>query len=307
MIDLRRLGHLVALADERHFARAAGRVHLSQPAFSRSIQALESQVGQRLFERGGPDVRPTPAGEFLIERARRLLFQARSLERDAALFALGQLGDTAFGVGPIPAATLMPRVLWRLRQRHPQVSLRVAVGNWHQLLEELHDETIEFCVADVRDLPADAALRIESLGRQRGGFYVRAGHPLAGRPCTLAALWACGVAATRLPAVVTSALSALLALPAGQTPTLVLECDDLALLRGVALSGDTVLAVTDAAVAADLATGTLCALDVPGLPAMHAQMGVISLQARSLSPMARRAIGAIQAEALSVNLPEAAP
>ena len=78
-MDLKRLGHLVALADECHFARAAERVHLSQPAFSRSIQTIESDLGMRLFDRESGQVKPTPAGAFLIERARRLLFDARCL------------------------------------------------------------------------------------------------------------------------------------------------------------------------------------------------------------------------------------
>jgi DNA-binding transcriptional LysR family regulator len=119
MMDLKHLAHLVALADERHFARAAERVHLSQPAFSRSIQALERALGQRLFDRDAGELRPTPAGVFLIERARRLLFDARCLQRDAELYAQSNFGDAALGAGPFPAATLMPRVLPELRRRYP--------------------------------------------------------------------------------------------------------------------------------------------------------------------------------------------
>lgn len=73
-MDLRRLSHVVALADTLHFARAAEQVHLSQPAFSRSIQAVEDDLGIRLFDRETGDVRPTPAGAFVIKRARQLLF-----------------------------------------------------------------------------------------------------------------------------------------------------------------------------------------------------------------------------------------
>ena len=116
MLNLKRLGHLVALADELHFARAAERVHLSQAAFSRSIQSIEQDLGMRLFDREAGPVKATPAGEFVIERARRLLFDARSLQRDAALYRDSQLGDTAFGAGPYPAATIMPTVLSTLRR-----------------------------------------------------------------------------------------------------------------------------------------------------------------------------------------------
>ena len=166
MMDLKHLAHLVALADERHFARAAERVHLSQPAFSRSIQALERALGQRLFDRDAGELRPTPAGVFLIERARRLLFDARCLQRDAELYAQSNFGDAALGAGPFPAATLMPRVLPELRRRYPNLRLRVEVGNWAQLLEQLRAERIEFFVADTRSLPQDATLEVQRLGQQ---------------------------------------------------------------------------------------------------------------------------------------------
>ena len=231
MMDLRRLGHLVALADERHFARAAMQVHLSQPAFSRSIQALERDMGLRLFERETGEVRPTPAGAFLIDRARRLLFDARCLQRDAELYAQSQLGDARFGAGPFPMATLMPEVLPELRRRHPLLHFSVEVGGWVQLLELLRAERIEFFVAEVRSLPLDATLDVLSIGRQHGGLFVRNGHPLAGQTCTLAEAWACGVAMTQVAAVMKAALAALLKLPPGQDPPVALACDDLSLLR----------------------------------------------------------------------------
>ena len=85
-MNLRRLNHVVALADTLHFARAAEAAHLSQPAFSRSIQAIESELGIRLFDRDVGDVRATPAGEFVIERARKLLFEARCLQSATWIF-----------------------------------------------------------------------------------------------------------------------------------------------------------------------------------------------------------------------------
>jgi DNA-binding transcriptional LysR family regulator len=290
MIDLRRLGHLVALADERHFARAAERVHLSQPAFSRSIQALERDIGQRLFDRDAGEVRATPAGSFLIDRARRLLFDARCLERDVDLYSDSRIGHTAFGVGPFPAATLMRTVLPELRRRFPQVQLRVEVSNWRLLLEHLRAETIEFFIADVRDVPADDSLEMRSLGRHPGGFYVRAAHPLAVRPCSLQECWLQGVAATHLPPPVKAALATLLGLPAGQEPALALECDDMSLLRAVALSTDTVLAATQVVVQAEIDAGLLRPLQVEGLLPLFSEIGVVSLRNRSPSPMARQAI-----------------
>jgi DNA-binding transcriptional LysR family regulator len=301
MIDLRRLGHLVALADERHFARAAERVHLSQPAFSRSIQTLERDLGLRLFDRETGDVRPTPTGEFLIKRARQLLFDARCLQRDVALYGDRALGDTAFGVGPFAAATLMPRVLPELRRRHPQVNLRVEVNNWDAMLARLHAEDIEFFIAEVRALAPDSTLEIQSLGRQRGSFHVRPGHPLAGKTCTLASAWKYGVASTRLPPAVKTALAGLLGLADGEEPVLALECDDLSLLQSVALATNTVLGTSDVVAKVAVEAGELLPLRVRDLPVLYSEMGMVSLRNRSHSPMADRAIELIAEVAAEVN------
>ncbi|QOT78083.1 LysR family transcriptional regulator [Cupriavidus basilensis] len=300
-MDLRRLSHVLALADVLHFARAAERVHLSQPAFSRSIQAIEADLGIRLFDRDVGDVRPTPAGEFVIGRARRLLFDARCLQRDVDLFRDSQLGDTAFGAGPFPAATLMPRALSELRRLYPKVALRVEESNWQQLLERLRAEDIEFFVADVRDLPQDPALEIRPLGTQPGFFYVRTAHPLAGRQCTVADAWQYGVAATKLPSVLSTELARVLGLPAGEQTVLALECDDIAILRAVALSTDTVLAATQTSVQADLDAGALLPLRIEGLPSLFSEMGVVSLRNRTPSPMAQNAIACIARVAGEVN------
>src|SRR5690349_2634605 len=177
-MDLKRWTHIVAVADRRSFIRAAEQVHLSQPALTRSIQAAESELGLRLFDRGRQAVVPTPAGEFVIARARQLVFNSRCLERDVALYAKRGLGDTAFGAGPFPAATFLPRLLAAVRRDFPGINLRVEISNWDLLLKRLLEEDIGFFVADSRDLPPHPGIQVRALRREPGGFYVRAAHPL---------------------------------------------------------------------------------------------------------------------------------
>jgi DNA-binding transcriptional LysR family regulator len=300
-MDLRRLLHLMALDEERHFARAAQRVFLSQPAFSRSIQALEQELGQRLFDRQAGEVRPTPAGQFLMARARQLLVDAKSLGRDMRLYGQAELGDTAFGMGPMPAATILPVVLPELRRRHPQVGLRVTEGHSAELFERLVAEDIEFFVADVRGMPQDVALDVQSLGRQHGGFFVRAGHPLAGQAPSAEEVWALGVATVHLPSPIKAALAGLLGLQPGQELRLALECDNVALLQAVALSTDIVLGVTGAAVRNEVLAGRLVPLKIIDMPSLYSEMGVVSLRNRSHSPMAQRVIDLIASVSLEIN------
>lgn len=293
-MEFRHLNHLIALADERHFARAALRVHLSQPAFSRSIQTLERRAGLQLFEREGGDVRPTAAGAFLIERARRLLFDARCVDRDLALYRNRELGDTAFGVGPFPAATLLQQVLPPLRQAHPRVGLRVEVGNWVQLLERLRKEDIEFFIADTRSFTGDQTLDIRPLARLKGGFYVRQGHPLATGPHAFAKLWGYGAATTRLPNEVKAMLGPQWGVAPDALASPSLECDDVHTLIALALATDTVLVACDAAVQSELAAGTLRPIEVTSFPDTYIEMGIIRLHKRTVSPMAQHIILAFQ-------------
>jgi DNA-binding transcriptional LysR family regulator len=302
MVDLKRLAHLVALADERHFARAAERVHLSQPAFSRSIQWIERDLGMRLFDRDVGDVKPTPAGAFLVERARRLLFEARCLQRDADLYRDSQLGDTAFGSGPFPAATIMPLVISALRRQYPGVGLRVEINDWQPLYERLHAEDIEFFVAETRDLPADPSVEISSLGRQTAHLFARADHPLAKGPCTLAQAWQFGVAATRLPGPLLELIAPLVGLAKGRAPVLAVQCNDMSLLRTLALTTDTLIGASEAAVRDELRAGTLVRLDVEDLPEVYAEMGIVVLVHRTPSPMAQRAVSCLREIAKEVNV-----
>jgi DNA-binding transcriptional LysR family regulator len=303
MVELKRLAHLVALADECHFARAAERVHLSQPAFSRSIQSIERDLGMRLFDREVGDVKPTPAGTFLVGRARRLLFEARCLQRDAELYRDSQLGDTAFGAGPFPAATIMPLVISALRREYPGVGLRLVMDDWQPLYERLHAEDIEFFVGETRDLPPDPRVEISPLGRQSAHLFARAGHPLAKGPCTLAQAWRFGVAATRLPSPLLELIAPHIELPEGKTPALAVQCNDMSLLRTLALTTDTVIGASDAGVRDELRAGTLVRLAVEDLPEVYAEMGLVVLVHRTLSPMAQRAVACVREIAKGVNVP----
>jgi len=302
-VDLKHLSHLVALDDERHFARAAQRVHLSQPAFSRSIQAAEQALGLRLFDREVGEVRPTPAASFLLPRARRLLLEARHLQHEAALLRDGQLGDLAFGAGPFPGETLAPRLMAQLRVAHPQVRIRFEKNNWQSLLQRLFDESIEFFVADHRDIPADARIQVMPLGRDRGRLFVRQGHPLAGRTCQLSEAWAYGLAGPKLPQAMHALLVRLLGLPHAEDAVMALECDEVPLLRQVALNTDTVVVCSELALRDEAQAGRLLPLDVHGLPDVGADMGIVLLRHRTPSPMAQRAIEALWQLARSLGIP----
>lgn len=290
MPTLHQLEHLLALDDTRHFAKAASKVHLSQPAFSRSIQALEKQTGLVLFERGAGEIKPTPAGRFLISRARQVVQEARSLQKDIELFQLGEAGELAFGVGPFPCATLAGSVLALLRNKRPLISIRTEVGSPALLLNLLVKEEIDFFVADNQQLEVAPYLNVEVLTRQYGHLYARKNHPLHQRPHTFRDAWEFGLASVKLPDSMKYGLYQLLELQRQTMPRPALECDDIKLLHQVALQTNTVLASTDLAAKPWLASGDLVRLNTLDFPEVFANICMVSLRDRALSEIAVHAM-----------------
>ncbi|MEJ6002931.1 LysR family transcriptional regulator [Paucibacter soli] len=288
-MDLRQLKHLIALADSGRFVLAAEQVHLSQAAFSRSIQALEARMGLRLFDRGPKGARLTAAGKVVVERARQLLFEQRCFSRDLALLREGMLGELSFGAGPVPAATIVPPLLVALQREQPQLVTRVRSGHADSLLALLHAEQIDFFMADPRMLPADARLQTEALGPIHGGIYCRPGHALARRrELTVAMVLEAGIATVAASPPLREMLRAAFGLGATQALPLRLECDDLMTLARLARDSDT-LVLLPHALAAEFKG--LKRLQLGGATsALAISMHAIWLRGRSLSPAAGLAL-----------------
>jgi DNA-binding transcriptional LysR family regulator len=290
-MEIRRLKHLVALADTRNFGRAAQQCHLSQPAFSRSIQSAEEEMGLLLFDRGAGEVRCTDAGAFVVERARKLVFDSRCLERDVGMYRERLVGDVAFGVGPFPTATMIPALLTQMRTLYAGIKVRVEVNNAHYLAEHLRAEELDFYVADLRNVPATSDFEVVRIGQLTAGYYVRSGHPLLATPSVTGPdLMPYGLASVHAPEAVMRAMAPLMGMPAGSLLSLSLECDDLHLLKTVAAQTDTVLVCPDASAVQEVAQKRLVRLQVQGLPPVFSDMGVVSLKGRSFSLIAQFAV-----------------
>src|SRR3954447_8508202 len=127
-MELRQLAYFVAVAEERHFTRAAERVTIAQPAVSQQIRRLEAELGEELFVRDRRAVALTAAGEALLPHARAAL-AAVAGAREAVGALSGLLtGRLAVGlVQPLPDRQ-MSRLLGEFRRRHPHVELALIEG-----------------------------------------------------------------------------------------------------------------------------------------------------------------------------------
>ncbi len=180
-MDLRQLRHASVLAETGSFVAAAGKLHITQPTLSRSIQALEEELGVRLFERGRHGARPTPEGRLLVERADQVRLALGGLRHEMDLLRKGELGEVRFGMGPLSAAVFLADVLTALINHHPRTAVRSSVNGAEQLRDALLAERIDFFIHAGRQLVPDPRIATQRLGELQLSLFVRAGHPLAGR------------------------------------------------------------------------------------------------------------------------------
>lgn len=135
-ITLRQLQYFIALSEARHFGRAAERVHISQPALSVQIAALETALSARLIDRTGRGVILTPTGHAVAAHARTVMAELRALQ-DAARSRRGLSGKLTLGVIPTVAPYLLPVALPMLRARNVTLDLRVREAQTDILLDDL--------------------------------------------------------------------------------------------------------------------------------------------------------------------------
>jgi LysR family transcriptional regulator, benzoate and cis,cis-muconate-responsive activator of ben and cat genes len=124
-LELRLLRAFQAVAEERHFGRAARRLHVSQPPLSMSIRKLETVIGVRLFERDRRHVELTEAGAFLLERTRHLLSESARACDQARRIARGETGTLALGYTPTASYEVLPRLIPAFRKARPDVKLEL--------------------------------------------------------------------------------------------------------------------------------------------------------------------------------------
>ncbi|GEC98094.1 LysR family transcriptional regulator [Kocuria varians] len=120
-MELRHLTQFIAVAEERHFGRAAKRLHMAQPPLSQQIRQLEEQLGVRLLDRTTRRVDLTPAGQELLDRGRKVVEELEALEADVRRLGSGTTGDARLGFAGSATYDLMPAVVRRIEERLPGV------------------------------------------------------------------------------------------------------------------------------------------------------------------------------------------
>ncbi len=145
-MDIAALQAFLAVAETGSFSRAAERIFLTQPAVSKRIATLEGQLGARLFDRIGKQVRLTPAGTALYERARRLLRELDDAKRSIADLSGTIAGELRLATSHHIGLHRLPEPLRRFHARYPQVRLDLRFMDSEQACNEVARGEIELAI-----------------------------------------------------------------------------------------------------------------------------------------------------------------
>jgi DNA-binding transcriptional LysR family regulator len=177
-VEVRQLEHFVAVAEERHFGRAARRCHIGQSGLSVSIQALETDVGVPLFVRTSRTVRLSNAGLALLPHAHRILNAVQDARASVTRTPASTAGRFVVGIAPMHPAIELPGVLARMARDYPTLDIAVRTAPEPDLVEQVSRAEIDGALLHLPEqLPANVEATV--LAEDYLSVICSAEHPVA--------------------------------------------------------------------------------------------------------------------------------
>ena len=291
MITQRRLRHLLLLVEYAHFGRAAAALNISQPALTKSIQALEAELGVMLLDRKRGAVVLTAFGELVVQRSQALLNAEEDMLREITLLAGLEIGSLRVALGPYPSVISGYPALARLLARRPKITVAAHVAGWREVAHQVAARAVDLGLAELSGVQDDDQFTTELVGQHRGRIFCRPGHPiLVSGQVALPALLEFPWIASQLPARIAAGLprssgraGRIDALTGDFMPAITI---DVPLQIADLLAGSDALALASLALMErDLDAGKVAVVPTSKL-AFQASYGFIYLKDRSLTPAA---------------------
>ena len=303
-MTLVQLKHLIELASNGSFSQSAIKLHLTQPALSRSIKALEDELGQALFDRIGRKNEITAFGAHIVQRARVLVDEATELRQTAVQLQKGDIGQLRIGMGSGPGAMLMTPLLKLMATHYPKAQIEISRGSTTLLVQALRDRLLDALILDIRSLPPSADLKIDASHEMQGAFMCRPSHPLAGQTSVpFDRLRQYPVASTPLSDEIARILIARYGAAAHPDKLVNLRSEEISSLLDVARQSNTVV-LTIRAAAPDL-------IELPMSPPLNAnaRFGLVTIASRTEPPLLHKVRALMQdvlkdANATAASKPE---
>jgi DNA-binding transcriptional LysR family regulator len=274
-MNFRQLEYFLAVSSLGSFTAASQRLGVAQPTITKSMRALEIEMGVALLERLPRGVALTPSGEILKRHAERIGVQLQdALAEVTSLSSMAQ-GTVTIGAGPSWLRRLLPEAVASIIARSPAVRINVVGGFDDVLLKALRARELDFVVLELPPTEAAADLHLEQLTTDHLNVFARSDHPLAGRRAvSLRALleypWIMSPKSTR-PQQRLNAIFIAADLP---PPTILVETDSVAFLLRLVASTDA-LTFTVSSTAKMLEAQGTAMLKVPEMKAERAA-GIIT-------------------------------
>jgi DNA-binding transcriptional LysR family regulator len=174
-MTLDQLRIFVAVAERQHLTQAADVLALTPSAVSASIRALEDRYGTPLFDRVGRRIEVNAAGRIFLDEARATLARAAGAERVLVELAGLARGALALQASQTIASYWLPPLLVRFRATHPQIDVRLDIGNTQSVADAVREGQADLGL--VEGGVDDAALAVDSVGQDRMAIVVAPGHP----------------------------------------------------------------------------------------------------------------------------------
>jgi len=184
---------LVALNDLGNLRKAAEQLAISQPAVTKALQEIESQMGATLFERHSKGVSPTAVGEAVVQHARLAISEGRRLQETLDGLQAGHLGRVRVGSIMAPVPQMLARAIGTVKGLHPQMDISVLVDTSDMLMGHLEKGTLDVVIGRLTERVERGSFTFELLGDESLSVVAGFQHPLAkARQTTLKALMGYG-------------------------------------------------------------------------------------------------------------------
>ena len=293
-MNLRQLEYFLAVARARSMTVAAADLGVAQPTLTKSIRALEGELGVSLFHRQPRGVELTEFGTSLLRHAETVNVQMRDAVREIESLRGGTSGSVAIGAGPAWLRRHLPLAVARTLQRNPAMRVRVDGGFDDVLLRALRRGEVDFVVAELPSAETASDLRLLPLTSDTLGVTCRSGHPLVGErrlhlPRLLEFPWAMPPRSTKTQ----GRLRALFIAADLPPPETIVETESMAFLIQTVLHSDTLTFTVSTTLNMAESTG-LAMLHVPALASVRAA-GVIMRKDGWLSPAAQAIVDELEA------------
>lgn len=297
-MELHQLETFEAVVLHGSFTRAADALHLTQPAVTRQVAALETEMKTRLFDRLGRTVRLTVSGEALHRYAEPMLRLAREAREAVADIGSGKTGRIAVGASNTLATYVLPPLLRRFREAHGQVEMAITTGVSARIVEEVLSGEVDvgLVTGSGDEASLHEALTVVPLAEYATCVVVPPTHPLAGQGSIRAAELAGSPlilmeTGTNLRTYVDRLLSA-----AGVEEQVAMELDNVEAIKRMIEADLGVSLLPQVAVATEVAAGRLAALSLADVPRAHRRIVLVYRRDKYLPAALRAFLTLLQTE-----------